>query len=444
MLARHDWTLLGVALVAAAVGLYARSATVGLLSDDFALYDWAERGEFVPASWPYMRPVLLIAWSLLIPHLSLDSGAVALHLASAAAHGFNALLLHQVARILGLNRRAAVLGALIFVTSPTAVEAVAWPSAFSDVLLVTWTLGAILAATTLESTAISLAMAGSCSLLALLTKETAVALPLLYGVVSRLASQPRDRRRLVQSAAIAATLVVLYVAARAALNHWPTRPALTFAHIASAVRDPFVALTWPFHVNIRAPLGIDRVVWALSLLTLIALASRVHSLTQLTRLLGLGAVWVLALVAPTVGRFAITAELEGTRYLYAASAASALLLVTAASIDGARRARHAGLALSACVVLIGTAATVTWRHQGPWIAAAAARDAILPVIADLPAECDRAFIAGLPETIDGAHLARNGLPQALRLVYRRDFDLVSTPLDAAPHCRLDFASFSRR
>lgn len=42
--------------------LYQPVLHIGLLADDFALLEWAERGEFTPASWPYFRPVAMLSW----------------------------------------------------------------------------------------------------------------------------------------------------------------------------------------------------------------------------------------------------------------------------------------------------------------------------------------------------------------------------------------------
>jgi hypothetical protein len=142
-----------------------------------------------------------------------------------------------------------------------------------------------------------------------------------------------------------------------------------------------------------------------------------------------------------VGRFEITADLEGTRYLYAAGVAWALFMASVLS-PGQRHGRWP--ALIACVVLVTTAATVTWRNQQAWIHAAAARDAILSAIAGLPTECDRVFLAALPDTVNGAHVARNGVPQAVRLVHGRRIDVVRTAEETAPQCRVDFAAFATR
>jgi hypothetical protein len=371
----------------------------------------------------------------------LDAGAFTLHVASAVMHGINGVLVCRVGAILGFGRAAALLAGLLFVCYPTAVEAVAWPSAFSDVLVVSSTLGALIAACRIQSTPVSLTVVCGLTMTALLAKESATALPLLYSVAYLAVRRPSQRRRLSQSALLAAVLVVAYFGGRALMGRWPPHPGITLAGVSAVVGQPFLVLAWPFHVDIRTPYQLERLAWAAASAALVALAFLRWKDGHVVRAGGLAGLWVVSAVAPIVGVFAIGSNLEGSRYIYTATVPVALLMaatVAAAQHDRARRA-----AVCACLVLIITAATTTWRHQQPWLDAAAIRDAILPVIADLPLECDRVFVTALPDTVNGAHVARNGVPQALLMLYGRRMEFVHTPAETSPPCRLDFAAFAR-
>jgi hypothetical protein len=200
-------------------------------------------------------------------------------------------------------------------------------------------------------------------------------------------------------------------------------------------------LTWPIHDSVRVAYDLDRLVWAIALPGLATLALMRQPLRRAACFSGLAALWIVASVVPIAGVFAIANDLEGTRYIYAAAVAWSLLL--AAGVESVRTGRRPAAALVLPTLLVVTAASLTWRQQRPWQDAATIRDAILPVIAAVPAECARVFVASLPDTHDGAHLARNGVPQALRLVHGRTVEFVPTPTETPPSCRLDFAAFSQ-
>ena len=180
---RHPWDrrrVVGLALLsqAAAFALYGRSLWLGLFSDDFVLLARAREGAYTEAHADFLRPVTLLFWSV-AAHAS--NPAVWLHVFNVTLHGLNGVLVALLAERWGLPPRWALGAALAFLAFPAQVEAVVWPSGMQDVLMTTFGLGFVLLVASPAST-LPLLRAGAglgLLVLALLTKETAVALPLL-------------------------------------------------------------------------------------------------------------------------------------------------------------------------------------------------------------------------------------------------------------------------
>jgi hypothetical protein len=151
--------------------------------------------------------------------------------------------------------------------------------------------------------------------------------------------------------------------------------------------------------------------------------------------------WIVASVGPTAGLFSIGSDLQGGRYLYLAAAAWTLVLAWILVPSHAGHHRRA-VRLTACGALLALAAAATWEHQRHWVQAATLRDIVLSNIAELPAECRRVFVVAAPDNLRGAYVARNGLPEAIRLIHGRHLEFVHAASDALPQCRLDFTAFA--
>jgi hypothetical protein len=125
-------------------------------------------------------------------------------------------------------------------------------------------------------------------------------------------------------------------------------------------------------------------------------------------------VWVVAAVAPLLGTLFVTADLEGTRYLYLPLVGWAMLLSELAAHQASKRARQLGLA---AIVIIAAAGTYgTWRHQTAWVQAAALRDRVLAEAGSAMSRtaCTSAAFFELPDNVDGAFVFRNGFIEAAR------------------------------
>lgn len=243
---------------AAAVGTYAWSLTFGftdlddrdLIVDDqpflqsaSSLWRVFERSymHVLDARHAYYRPVVSLSyaldarWSGVHPQ-GFHATNVALH---AAASWLVALLLE---RVVG-DERLALLGALVFAVHPALAPAVAWIPGRNDLLLAVFALTAWLALLRGASTVHLLAFAA-----ALLSKETAAALPLVWALHLGLepAARPRGLARFALPGAWAA-LVTARVLAHPALG------AVSPGGFARLVRG-LGELALPVHLS---PLAVD-------------------------------------------------------------------------------------------------------------------------------------------------------------------------------------------
>jgi tetratricopeptide (TPR) repeat protein len=179
------------------------------------------------------RPLLSLSWAL--NHAVSGLAPWSYHLVNAAIHGVNtalaAWLLLWMARRAGrpASEDSAVLGACLFAVTPMAVETVAYVSSRSTALCSLFALASLrLAVVVLESGG-RLRLAGSLLLfvLALLTKEEAVALPLLLLLLDAF-FLPRARagRRLAVLGCFFALAVLGLAARRLATGAWLPPPSL--------------------------------------------------------------------------------------------------------------------------------------------------------------------------------------------------------------------------
>ena len=167
----------GALWVFGAVALYWPALTVGLLSDDFPLTDRAYRFALGSFNAEAFRPLPLAEWGLI---LRVGGGPIALHALNVVLHGLNAFLTSQLIAPLAASGGAGVVAGSIVLTMPILVEPVVWCSGVFDVQATTFVLLAVLASRRYEygRTASRIGLFGS-SIAALLSKETALVLPLL-------------------------------------------------------------------------------------------------------------------------------------------------------------------------------------------------------------------------------------------------------------------------
>lgn len=147
----------------------------------FTSHAWAQSYGVAQAN--YYRPLFLL-W-LLLNHTLFGLSPLGWHLTTVLAHLTAASLLYALAREWLNDARAAALAALVFVLHPAQVESVAWVSGVSEPLTAIFLLGGLLAYVKFDRglpgsrPRVWLAVSLLAYFLAMLSKETAVILPVL-------------------------------------------------------------------------------------------------------------------------------------------------------------------------------------------------------------------------------------------------------------------------
>lgn len=422
--------------VGASLLLYQPTLKIGLLSDDFPILMWARRLELLPRDWGQMRPLPILAWwaiARLVPEATVP---YALHVLSVVLHGLNAFLVWMLARRFLASTWAPLVAAALFVAMPVSVEPVAWPSGAFDVVLTTFALALALLLTAQPGLSPGRVLVGIVlAVLMIASKETGV----IAGVLTLLLAWVKWGRLTRSAIALGVTQLLLaggYALARELTDRLDHRltPHLSVLSVTRLVWQSFGALIAPVHTTVvhahpvLVATGVAAIVVALG-----SWPSRWRTQPGAARLAVLALAGVLVSVAPAITLFGIGPDLQGTRYVYLASAWWAIAL-TAALVDGwTERVQRMGTAVVA-VLLIAGAVTATRLHQQPWIRARAMRDQVLRELTALPASCRRAAAPQVPDNVDGAYVFRNGLDQALATL-GRSFEWVELA-DAAPECQV--------
>jgi hypothetical protein len=423
------------ALFAAVAFVQYRSALgVGFLSDDFALADWAGRREWIHASATgFVRPIVPFVWSLLsaVP----ASLARSVHVTNVLLHAVNATLVVALAAGLGATRLEAVMAGLMFVTFPAMSEAVVWASGMQDVLMTTFALASILAVldADLSSGAIIAAVGGT--VVAILTKETAIVLPVLASLVAWASPRGAARRRV---ALFAMTVVAAgYALIRVAIGIPSGYGAGVSRYFAKQlIVDPFANLGAPWSavwISLHPLISVTRALLIAALL-LIAFATwrRGDTLRRAAVFSG----WVLVAVLPVFSLFHVSATLEGSRYLYLPAAGFSLLLASLVRTGSARVPDRAAtpLLVAVATVLVAPAIVSVPPEVDRWNEASHLRDQILVSYVRImqPGSCGSIVTEGAADTLNGAYVLRNGFLQALADV-GAEVDPAGPP---TPRCRI--------
>lgn len=385
-----------VVLLTAAFLLYRPALGVGLLSDDFVLLARPLFG-----AWEFLRPVPMLLWRVVHPL----GGPAALHATNVALHGLNAILVWIFAGQIGCGTAGRWIAALFFLTFPAAVEPVVWSSGIFDVLLATLTLGAVLLAhrpqRSFRAAAVLLVVA------AVLTKETAVVIPVLLA----LAAVASGRRVVEWTTVAAAVCVAGYVAFR--IIAMPA-PSAAFAPVEGYVLKelvgrPFASLVlpWTRAEMLRHPIALAAVP-QIAIGGLVLLYAIRHRAARLLPLV----LWVLVAVLPLVQYMYVGEWLDGSRYLYVPLVAWAVVVARLLEAPAAIAPRAAHAAVAAVIVLhaIGVRA-----HIRPWTEAASLRDSVLAAAraAHDSSGCPASSFDGVPDSVEGAYLFRNGFEEAV-------------------------------
>jgi hypothetical protein len=413
-------------LIVAAVALYAQAIGLGFLSDDYTLRAMAQSSSLGSGIGWFFRPLPLLVWRGLLAIV--DAPAV-LHLLNVLLHGLNAYLVGVLGTLIGMRRSQALGAAFMFLAFPALPEAVAWTAGIQDVLMTTMALAAVVVSARESPSGRRIAVVCVLLLLGLGSKETAICIP---GLIALCWLTPARLRRDARLYVAIVLVTVAYLAVRLPMgisSEYFGAPSRYFFKQLIVVAFGTLAAPW------RAPASaFDRAlafaaVGVLVLLLVHAFLFWRREESQPRRDARL-ALWILASIAPVFTLFFVGETLEGSRYLYLAAAAWALLvadLIASITDRVSRRSLTFGVAIAGVVLVFVLSLQ---RELVVWRRAADLRDRVLSEaqVTLGASSCDRPTFANVPDSVDGAYVFRNGFPEAVGLA-------AADPSRRAEECR---------
>ena len=370
--ARCQAWALGLAVLAA----YATALPASYQFDDFNVIVQAPAvhgfGAWARDSLHGIRPLLKLSYLL---NWTSGLGAVGFHAANAAIHAVNVLLFHRLARRMLGTGPAAFWAALAFALHPVQTEAVTYLSGRSVSLMALFSLLAILLHDRDRERGNRGWPVGSllCFLAALLTRETALALPaiLLLWDWQRGDAPASALRALRPHAALAAGILLtlpFHPGYRAFFSHSLLQRTLLENLRQQAVAIPYLLsrILLPWRLNLDPDLSGPAASPALAAAGLIALAAvTLLALPALRRrqLWGFAWFWLLLSLAPTQSLFP-RRDLANERHLYLAVAGLALLAGQGlARLAAGPWRRAAAWALAALLALLTARRGLDYRTE---------------------------------------------------------------------------------
>lgn len=398
---RSTWAMWCVA----ALVLYWPALRIGLLSDDFVLADRALRGAYGFANPELLRPIPLLLWTVV---LRCGAGAVGLHVLNVLAHGTVAFLTTRLVAPMSSSRTTVLLAGLVVLAFPLSPEAVAWCSGIFDVAATALCIGAVLIGRryTSRTTTLNRIALVTCSILALLCKETAAIVPLLI-LLDAWALRRLSRQLVNDSGLLIGSFGVVAVVRLAWASSVMKRPITKYV-VQRWVFGTIGGLVVPWHVEVVRTLRWMTILTAEGVLLLAVLFFLTKGSIDQTKQALTAFMWTLVGTLPVVTVLFVSPDLQGSRYLYLPSIGYAVCLSVLLSHGHRRAMRLIGTSI---LVMMVSFFTVGVRiHLDSWRAAAARRDAVqLAAKTDSRLQACRAVaLDGLPDNVRGAYVLRNG------------------------------------
>jgi hypothetical protein len=434
--------VLWLAFVLAAFALYWPTLGIGLLSDDYLLWDRAATWNLSPVSSGLFRPLPLLVWALLI---NAGASGLALHALNVFLHGTNAYLTTRLcAGWVGAGTSAALAGALM-IAMPLSSEPVSWPSGVFDLSMTALTLAFVLRGRTYDGqvTPMQRVLFIIIGVSAMGAKETGVMASLL--VVTDAWIRPpslfelrwASRRALLTDTAIVLAIAASFSAIRILGAFGLKSPSLSRYRVQRSLFETFGGLSVPFHSDV-----VQYLPWLTTIAVLIVVALFVWYFVangnRSDRFVFGAAAWILISVLPVFLFVFVAPDLQGARFLYLAGPAWTSLLAGLALSSERVIARR--ITVTAAVILAVLWAAAARVQMSPWIEAAKLRDEVLESAKSnqLIRQCQGVLLSELPDNVRGAYLFRNGAPE----VFRRDAGL-DVGERAAPECRFKWNESTR-
>jgi protein O-mannosyl-transferase len=330
----------------------------------------------------YFRPLFLL-W-LLVNHTLFGLHPAFWHLTTVGAHLGATALVYLLALRLSRQQKVAAIAALVFGVHPAHVESVAWISGVTDALLALLLIPSFLAFMNYREKKGGKWLAVSAGIygLALLTKETAVVLPVLAIAYVLLCPDESRKKKFVDALVLAlpfALVTVLYLLLRASALHGVAHQTVDIPASISLYTLPSVL--WFYLGHLLAPLRLSafydtpyvtHVSWKYFLAPLIAMIISVAVIAfawwrTRSPLVAFAAAWIFIPLLPVLDLSLLPmGDFVHDRYLYLPLIGFALLVAMGlAALDRKEIAgRPAGSLIAAVVAVVLIAGTIV--HSLPW------------------------------------------------------------------------------
>lgn len=414
----------GIFLAAVVAILYGRTVGIGFLSDDFLYLAWASDSfgtlvsRLTTESYPRtLRPLLAPLWWL---SATLGSAAV-IRVVSLSAHLANSYLVHRLAARPGSSPFGPLAAGTLFAAFPLSPEAVAWPSGAFDLVACLCALGSLSLlprdqSWTTEEARKRSWLAVCLYGVGLFAKESILLLPvvafLLFG-------------RSVRRGAWGMTCVGTgYLALRFSLFGGPGGylssdggSLLSLSRLPSVLSAAAhtLALQIPHRVLVPAKDSgsLELPLLAASVVLLIGLFAGGRIRKPVASLIRSSSAFLTALL-PVMPILGVEWHHEGSRLLYFPFAVVVIGL-SRAFIDCNRMGR------TATGGLLVLWAVTTWINTESWVRAGHAVDKTLEAVVRVEHQLPTGalVLVDTPESVEGAYVFRNGLPQAVDMLALR-------------------------
>lgn len=351
-----------------------------------------------------------------------DMNPFGYHLTNLSLHVFSILGVYCLCRLTLKDSFRSAVATTIFAVLPVHAETVVWISARFDLLAACLTIWSCVVYLLFRRSArqgfffLSLLLA----LLALLSKENAYIIPVLILSVELIIQKTAKIIYVSAYLLLAVIVFIIRYVALSGIGGYATSsgdPAIYKFSLLTLqglfIRGPgqiFLGFNW------EHPFGVVHVfLISLALIVLLVVAFKVTLSRSNRRLVLMGLIWIFVTLVPAHFILLVGPGLTGSRVLYLGSVGFALvcgIVVTSSKSVRLSLALFVFLviSLSACLVHNNYA----WKHAG-----LQARQALSDIKTQLPALSDSTdfVVWDMPETLNGAYFFREGLPDALRLLY---------------------------
>lgn len=345
-----------ILLIALAAGVMAFSFVVNPLYDEWNYRGYSSTHDSLAGLLHLFASSQIGVWyrpigfvSLWLDYALFHQHVWAYHFQNVLLHAANCYLVFLLARRLGLTETAARWSGALFLTGAITYEPVMWPSARFDLWAMLFTLAALLASARFLTGAgrVTLAGALSCYALAVASKESGYAFPILLAVMAVSwpfqTIPPGKKRRLIELAIglllVTAVMLAIREAVLGGTGGYPGTSTKPSPHLSFSLATLRILLTrampWSMlavNLNQHLPLALLAVIAAFAVL--LALAAFARASTTPRELLLPVYVFAAAIpVAPIISWLDFNAQ--HVRYLY--MPAAFVMMFVAAALSAARR-----------------------------------------------------------------------------------------------------------